>query len=160
MLHVAQYQPAIPQNTGAIARQCVGMNAHLHIIGPTSFEVTDHAAKRAGLDYWPYLHLTLHGDVDTFLEWLGTRRVWLITKFGGTRFDQADYADEDVLLLGNENHGVPEHIHQQFADTRLWIPMPGTDKGNVRSYNVSNAAAIVLACARVRVSPDLRPDPA
>ncbi|MEQ9454035.1 MAG: tRNA (cytidine(34)-2'-O)-methyltransferase [Phycisphaeraceae bacterium] len=155
MLHVAIYRPVIPQNTGAIARQCVGMNAHLHLIGPLGFEITDHAVKRAGLDYWPYLNLTEYDDDQGFFSWLGARRVWLITKFGGQRFDQADYADEDVLMVGNENHGVPESIHQRFAETRVSIPMPGTSQGNVRSYNVSNALAIVLATAVVRVDPDL-----
>ncbi|QDU71208.1 tRNA (cytidine(34)-2'-O)-methyltransferase [Mucisphaera calidilacus] len=152
MLHVAMYRPVIPQNTGAVARQCVGMNAHLHLIGPMGFEITDHAVKRAGLDYWPYLHLTEYADEAAFYDWLGERRVWLITKFGGTRFDRADYEDEDVLMVGNENHGLPESIHERHSGTRVSIPMPGTSLGNVRSYNVSNAAAIVMAMAMVRIA--------
>ena len=45
MLHVALYQPIIPQNVGNIARTCVGMNAHLHIIGPTIVDLSDKAVK-------------------------------------------------------------------------------------------------------------------
>lgn len=155
MLHVAMYRPVIPQNAGAVARQCVGMNAHLHLIGPLGFEVSDHAVKRAGLDYWPFLHLSEYPDAEAFFAWLAGRRVWLVTKFAERRFDQPDYRDEDVIMVGNENHGVPPDIHQRFEATRIGIPMPGTGLGNVRSYNVSNAVAIVLATAMVRVFPDM-----
>lgn len=151
MLHVAMYQPVIPQNTGAVARQCVGMNAHLHLIGPMGFEISDHAVKRAGLDYWPFLHLTEYPDETSFFDWLGDRRLWLITKHGEHRFDRADYRDEDVIMVGNENHGIPESIHKRYPNGRVSIPMPGTDLGNVRSYNVSNAAAIVMAHAMARI---------
>ncbi|MFC1491993.1 tRNA (cytidine(34)-2'-O)-methyltransferase, partial [Nitrospinota bacterium] len=70
MLHVALYQPAIPQNTGNIGRLCVGMGAHLHIIQPTAFDLSDNMVRRAGLHYWPNLTHTLHDDADAFLDWL------------------------------------------------------------------------------------------
>ena len=147
MMHVALYQPAIPQNTGAVARQCVGMNAHLHLIGPMKFEISDHAVKRAGLDYWPYLLHTIHTDAQAFLDWLGDRNVWLVTKHAPLRYDQPDYADEQVLIFGNENLGLPETWHARWPSQQVAIPMPGTSSGNVRSYNLSNAVAIVLAQA-------------
>ncbi len=156
MIHVALYQPAIPQNTGNIARLCVGMNAHLHIIGPIIFDMSDRAVRRAGLDYWPYLTLTHHETPAAFLDWLGSREPWLITKHGTYRFDQAPYADEDVLLLGNENTGLPEDWHARWPHRRIHIPMPGNSGSGdtfrgVRSYNLANTAAIVLATAIVRV---------
>ncbi len=150
MLHVALYRPAIPQNTGAIARQCVGMNTHLHLIGPLGFDISDHAVKRAGLDYWPHLTLTHHDDDERFLAWLGGRLPWLVTKHGPTRFDRAPYADDDVLIFGNENTGLPDTWHQRWSNRRVFIPMPGAATGNVRSYNLANAVAIVLAQAGVR----------
>ena len=71
MLHVALYQPKIPPNTGNIARQCVGMDAVLHLIGPLEFDIDEHAVKRAGLDYWPYLNLHQHDQPQDFIDWLG-----------------------------------------------------------------------------------------
>jgi len=143
MLHVALYQPVIPQNTGNIARQCVGMEAHLHLVGPLGFEVTDKTVKRAGLDYWEHLTLTQHDTPEDFFDWLGDRQPWLITKFGKHRFDQAPYRDGDVLLFGAEKNGLPQEVHDRFPGRGIYIPV----LGKVRSYNLGNAVAAVLGLA-------------
>ncbi len=143
MLHVALYQPLIPPNTGNVARQCVGMNAALHLIGPLGFELSDTQLKRAGLDYWPHLKLTVHESPEIFLEWLGERKPWVVTKFGTQRYDSPRYADGDVLLLGRETTGLPPEWLKRWPDRTISIPILGP----VRSYNLSNAAAIVLAQA-------------
>ncbi len=163
MFHVALYHPAIPQNTGNIARTTVGFGAHLHLIHPMKFEITDHAVKRAGLDYWPSVKLTEHDSDDAFLAWLDSHtktsgaRVWLVTKFGDTRFDQPDYREGDVFLFGNENTGLPQTWHDDLPGRypgggRIEIPMPGPADGapNIRSLNVANTVAIVLATAVAR----------
>lgn len=146
MLHVAIYQPKIPPNTGNIARQCVGMTAHLHLIGPHDLDLSSRAVKRAGLDYWEHLTLTQHPTPESFLDWLGDREPWLVTKRGDLRFDQAPYRDGDVLLFGNEIDGLPPQWHDRWPHRRVVIPIVG----NVRSYNLSNAVAIVLSQAFVR----------
>jgi tRNA (cytidine/uridine-2'-O-)-methyltransferase len=148
MLHVALYQPAIPQNTGNIGRLCVGMGAHLHIIQPTVFELNDKTLRRAGLDYWGDLTHVVHADADAFLDWLGEREPWLITKFGQVRFDEAAYCDGDVLILGNENTGLPEEWHERWPERRVFIPIHGP----IRSYNIANTAAIVLAQGMIRLN--------
>jgi tRNA (cytidine/uridine-2'-O-)-methyltransferase len=143
MIHIALYQPRIPPNTGNIARQCVGMNAPLHLIGPIAFDLSDHAVKRSGVDYWPNLNLTLHDSPEHFLAWLGDRRVWPVSTHGRLRYDRADYADGDVLLFGNETDGLPAAWRDRWADRLVRIPMPGA----VRSYNLSNAVALVAGQA-------------
>ena len=161
MLHVALYHPAIPQNTGNISRTTVGFGAALHLIHPMSFAIDDAKVKRAGLDHWDHVRLTEHADDAAFLAWLdGHRaatgaRAWLVTKFADVRFDRASFGSEDVLVLGNENTGLPEEWHRRFAGTRLYIPMPGAAGSNLRSYNLANAAAIVLATATCALRPDL-----
>ena len=144
MLEVALYQPSIPPNTGNIARQCVGMRARLHLIGPLGFDIDDKALRRAGLDYWKHLDLTLHETPDAFLDWLGDRRCWLVSKHGQLRYDQPDYQDGDVLIFGNELDGVPADWRR--PDRTLYIPILGP----VRSYNLSNAVALVLAQASLK----------
>jgi tRNA (cytidine/uridine-2'-O-)-methyltransferase len=146
MLHLVLYHPAIPQNTGNIARTTVGFNAHLHLIKPYKFEITDHAVQRAGLDYLPDVQLTEHDSDDAFLDWLQDRDPWLITKFGDQRFDQPTYHQDDILILGNENTGLPDPWLKRWQHRRVCIPI----LGNIRSYNLANAAAIVLAHASVK----------
>lgn len=145
MLHVVLYQPAIPPNTGNVSRQCVGMGAHLHLIAP-KFEVSSNTVKRAGLDYWDHLTLSQYETDDAFLDWLGDRSPWLVTKFGEQRYDSPCYADEDVLIFGNENTGLPEDWRERWLKRTVHLPMLGP----IRSYNLSNTVAIVLAQATLK----------
>jgi len=148
MLNVVLFQPAIPQNTGTIARQCIGMNCRLHLIGPLGFEITNKRLIRAGLDYWEHLDLTHHDSPDAFIEWLDGRQPWLVTKFGDTRYDKAPYQDEDIIIFGNENKGLPDGWHQQYKDRLLSIPM----NPKIRSYNQANAVSLVVAQANVNAN--------
>ncbi len=158
-MHVALYQPQIPGNTGNIGRLCVGMNATLHIIGPCAFDFSEKSLRRAGLDYWPNLRWHLYPGPDEFLAWLGTRQPWLVSKFGAQRFDQASYESDAVLILGNEVRGLPDEWHQRWPTRTVSIPILGP----IRSYNLANAAAMVLSQANARtgafdgVQPAARP---
>jgi tRNA (cytidine/uridine-2'-O-)-methyltransferase len=144
-MHLALYQPQVPPNTGNIGRLCVGMRAHLHIIGPCGFDFSDKALRRAGLDYWPHLEWTLHAGPEAFLEWLGAREPWLVTKFGARRFDEPRYVEDDVIILGNEVRGLPAEWHERWPQRGIHIPILGP----IRAYNLANAAAMVLAQARL-----------
>ncbi|MBI4843187.1 MAG: tRNA (cytidine(34)-2'-O)-methyltransferase [Nitrospirae bacterium] len=146
MLHIALYQPEIPPNTGAIARQCVGMNARLHIIKPITFELSRGKAKRAGLDYWDDLKMTIHNDAGKFLLWLGKREPWLVTKKGILRYDKPCYKDEDIMIFGNETKGLPAEWLRQWAERTVSVPI----LGNVRSYNLANTVSILLAEASLK----------
>jgi tRNA (cytidine/uridine-2'-O-)-methyltransferase len=146
MIHIALYQPIIPQNVGNIARTCVGMNAHLHIIGPTIVDLSDKAVKRAGLDYWDDLKLTQHESPEAFFSWSdqSSGTMYAITKFATTRFDKPAYQDNDILLFGSEREGLPREVHARFEpEQKIAIPIPGA----VRSYNLGNTVAILLATA-------------
>ena len=146
MLHVVLYQPEIPPNTGNIARQCVGMNACLHIVGPINMDLSSSAVKRAGLDYWDQLDLVVHQQSDNFLNWLGDRKPWLVSKHGKLRYDRADYSDGDILILGNEITGLPEEWISRWSDRTVYVPMIG----KIRSYNLANTAGIILAHASLK----------
>lgn len=146
MIHVVLYQPEIPPNTGNIARQCVGMSAHLHLVGPLNFDISKKAVKRAGLDYWEALKLTVHEDPEGFLCWLGDRNLWLVSKFGKMRYDVPPYGDEDVLIFGNETSGVPEEWLSRWKERSVFVPI----LGKVRSYNLANTVSVVLAHASLK----------
>jgi len=146
MIHVALYQPEIPPNTGSIARQCAGMKACLHIIGPIEFDISDSAVKRAGLDYWPEVVLQMHESPGEFLNWLGEHQPWLVTKYGSIRYDFAGYRDGDIIVFGNENKGLPEEWKERWSERTVCVPI----MGNIRSYNLSNTVSIVLAQANLK----------
>jgi len=145
MLHVALFRPEIPPNVGNIARQCVGMRARLHLIGPLEIDLRDRAVRRAGLDYWENVDLALHEAPEDFLAWLDEegRAPWPVSKHGSVRFDQAEFRDGDVLLFGSETRGLPAAWRARWLPRMVYVPMAGT----IRSYNLANTASVVLAQA-------------
>ena len=54
-LHVVLVEPAIPPNTGNVARLCAATGCALHLVEPLGFSIDDRELKRAGLDYWASL---------------------------------------------------------------------------------------------------------
>lgn len=138
-MHLVLYQPQVPGNTGTIGRICIGLDADLHLIGPWAFDLSEKAVRRAGLDYWKSVRLTLHPSPADFLAWLGDRTPWLTTKAGSVRYDRAAFRRDDVLLFGNEQRGLPEDWCARWHDRRLAIPIIGP----IRSYNLACAAAVI-----------------
>ena len=146
MLNIVLFQPEIPPNTGNISRQCVGMNAQLHIIKPIGFDLDDNSVRRAGLDHWNELQLSVHNNPDDFLKWLGDRTPWLVTKHGNLRYDKPAFRDDDIIILGSETNGLPEQWLERWPDNTLYIPIIG----KIRSYNLANTAGIILAQASLK----------
>ena len=67
-LNIVLHEPEIPANTGNIGRTCVATGTRLHLIKPLGFDISDKAVKRAGLDYWPKLDVTVYESYEDFLE--------------------------------------------------------------------------------------------
>lgn len=67
-LNIVLVEPEIPQNTGNISRTCACTGASLHLVKPLGFSIDDTHLKRAGLDYWKYLDVTVHESLADFLE--------------------------------------------------------------------------------------------
>jgi len=65
-MNVVLYEPEIPPNTGSVARLCAATRTTLHLVEPLGFEIDDKHLKRAGLDYWPYVDLQVHGSWEEF----------------------------------------------------------------------------------------------
>ncbi len=139
--NIVLVEPEIPNNTGSVGRLCVGSKSHLHLIKPMGFEITDSRVKRAGLDYWPDLELTLY---ENFEEWLNTvedkSRVFLFSSKASRAYHQIEFKKGDWLVFGKESVGLSQKVLNIFPDQQLTIPFPG----KVRSFNLSNAVAMAI----------------
>lgn len=142
MLQVVLFQPEIPPNTGNIARLCVGARCRLHLIEPLGFSLDEKQLRRAGLDYWEDLDLSVHKSWPDFAATVEKpARVFYITKFGETVYWNTRFQAGDYLVFGRETKGLPPEILAAASpEQKLRIPMPGP----VRSLNLSNACALVL----------------
>ena len=146
-LRVALFEPRIPPNTGNIARTCAAFGLPLDLIEPLGFSLDDRYLKRAGLDYWPHVDLTIHKDIDAFFESLTQpSRVIGCSRRGGILLREMEFQQGDVLLFGSEDTGLSEAVRSRCSQITT-ISMPcsaGEDgQGGVRSLNLSVACAIV-----------------
>ncbi len=139
LFHVVLVEPEIPQNTGNIGRTCVATRAHLHLIEPMSFEISDRTLKRAGLDYWPHLEWTRHPNFQAWNESVqNPERVFYFTTKAKKLYTEVDYREGDVLVFGKETKGLPPEIIQRNEDRAVKIPLLGP----ARSLNLATSVAI------------------
>lgn len=146
-LRVALWEPQIPPNTGNIARTCAAFGLPLDLIEPLGFSLEDRYLKRAGLDYWPHVDLTIHKDTDAFFKSLGKdSRVIGCSRRGGVPLQEMQFERGDVLLFGREDTGLSEATRSRCSQitTISMSCSAGEDgQGGVRSLNLSVACAIV-----------------
>lgn len=141
--HIVLYEPVIPANTGNIARTCAATDTPLHLIEPLGFKTDDRQLKRAGLDYWHDVEIYQHKNLEAFMESIGDKKLYLITKFADRVYSDVDYtADEDVyFMFGKETTGLPEAFMKEHEENCLRIPM---NDEHVRSLNLSNTACMIV----------------
>ena len=141
--HIVLYEPVIPANTGNIARTCAATDTPLHLIEPVGFQTDDKQLKRAGLDYWHDVEIYQHKNLEAFMESIGDKKLYLITKFADKVYSDVDYtADEDVyFMFGKETTGLPEAFMKEHEENCLRIPM---NDEHVRSLNLSNTACMIV----------------
>lgn len=141
LFNVVLVHPQIPNNTGNIGRTCVATHSHLHLIEPLGFEISDKRVKRAGLDYWDDLEITVHPSFDTWMKSLSsTDRVFFFSARAEVSMYDLELRKGDWLVFGEEASGLPEEIKERFAQQLIKIPFPG----KVRSFNLANAVAMAL----------------
>jgi tRNA (cytidine/uridine-2'-O-)-methyltransferase len=141
-LNIVLVEPSIPPNTGNISRLCAATGSRLHLIEPLGFDVSDKAVRRAGLDYWDSVDITVHPDFETFLKKNSKSRKYFFSTAGKRMFYEAEFQPGDYLIFGNETVGLSDQIIDvQPAEQLLNIPIK---LDCVRSLNLSNCAAIVL----------------
>ena len=141
-LHIVFVEPEIPGNTGNIARTCAATGAHLHLVKPLGFDIDEKAVRRAGLDYWPYVNLTVYENLDEFLEKNADRRMFLATTKGSQRYTDVEYEDDDMILFGKETAGLPRDFIAQNSSMVIRIPL--SEDTRLRSLNLANSANIIL----------------
>ena len=141
-IHIVLVEPEIPPNTGNIARSCAATDSILHLVRPLGFSLDEKSLRRAGLDYWPYVRLEVHDSLADFLAENEGRRMWLATTRGGRLHTEADFHDEDMILFGKETAGLPRDFIEERKEWAVRIPM--SENTRLRSFNLSNAANIVL----------------
>ena len=142
MFNVVLVEPEIPPNTGNIGRLCLAAGAHLHLVRPLGFSLDDKQLRRAGLDYWHEVKVTLW---DSFAELQSAQppeaRYWYLTTKTKRAYWDEQFHDHDFLVFGRETKGLPEPLLADNRDHLLTIPMASE---STRSLNLATSVGIVL----------------
>ena len=140
--HVILVAPEVPWNTGNIGRTCLGAGAYLHLIKPLGFSLGDKELKRAGLDYWHRVQVSIWEDFDGFYSETAPRpeEVAVFTKNGLDPYWEMPNPNRLFLIFGSETKGLSKSILQRFRSSTYHIPT--TD--DIRCLNLSTAVGIAL----------------
>ena len=140
MLNIVLHEPVIPANTGNIGRTCCATGTRLHLIGPLGFSLSEKALKRAGMDYWQHLDVTVYDDYNDFLCKNPDAKIYYATTKAPNVYTEVKYEPDCYIMFGKESAGIPEEILVNNQETCVRIPM----NPQIRSLNLSNSVAIVL----------------
>ena len=139
-MNIVLFEPEIPANTGNIGRTCVATGTKLHLIEPLGFSLSEKALKRAGMDYWKDLDVTVYSCYEEFLEKNPGAKIYMATTKATHVYSDVKYEKDCYIMFGKESAGIPEEILLQNKQNTVRIPM----MGEIRSLNLSNSVAIVL----------------
>ena len=139
-MNIVLFEPEMPMNTGNIGRTCVATNTRLHLIEPLGFKLNEKAVKRAGLDYWDKLDVTVYSDFQDFLDRNPGAKIYMATTKAPKTYTEVEYEPDCYIMFGKESAGIPEEILVEHEETCIRIPM----LPEIRSLNLSNSVAIVL----------------
>ena len=139
MLNIVLVEPEIHMNTGNIGRTCVVTGSRLHLIRPLGFDLSEKAVKRAGLDYWHMVDISVYPSLEDFFRKNPDPDLWLATTKAPQKYTEATFRDNCWLFFGKETAGLPADLREKYYDRCIRIPM----RPDARSLNLANSVAIL-----------------
>ena len=140
--HVVLVAPEVHWNTGNVGRTCLGASASLHLVRPLGFSLDSRQVKRAGLDYWPRVDLSVWDSFDHFLAGMAPvpGEICLFAKRGSRSYRRMPLQARMFLIFGSETRGLPDAVLQRYPDAHYHVPITRA----IRSLNLSTAVGIAL----------------
>ena len=111
----------------------------LHICGKPGFSISDKEVKRAGLDYWYDLDLTLWDHFSDLLQHRRQTHFFYATTKAERNYTDVRYEGDVILVFGKETKGLPDELLMAHPERCVRIPM----LPNTRSLNLANSVAIM-----------------
>jgi len=150
MIEIALFQPDIAPNAATVMRMCACFGLKVRVIEPAGFTWNDSMLRRAGMDYLAQAEVIRDTSWQAFRTATAGRRLVLMSTGAALPYTDFAFSPDDIILMGRESAGVPDHVHEA-ADARLLIPM----REGLRSLNVAMACAMVTgeALRQLRMFP-------
>ena len=130
-----------PHNLGALIRCAEGVGAHGLIIPKRRAVGLTPAVSKASCGAIEHLAVAKVTNLAATIDRLKNDGIWIFAaEAGGSTYYDTDFDCPCALVMGSEGEGV-SHLIKEKADYIVSIPM----YGKVNSFNVSTAAAVLLA---------------
>jgi tRNA (cytidine/uridine-2'-O-)-methyltransferase len=102
--------------------------------------LTDKRLKRAGLDYWQHIELSIYENTEEFLEKNKDRKMAFLSSHGTKDYTEIPYEEDSMLVFGKESEGLSKAITDRFKNDLYKIPQYSK---HIRSINLANAVAVI-----------------
>ncbi len=130
-----------PYNLGALIRCAEGVGAHGLIIPKRRASGLTPLVSKASAGAIEHLAIAKVANIASTVEGLKKKGIWTFAaEAGGDAYYDTDMSVPCALIFGSEGEGVSRLVKEK-CDYIVSIPM----YGNVNSFNVSTAAAVILA---------------
>ena len=111
------------------------------MVKPFGFELDDKHLKRAGLDYWQHLPVTVYENEAAFFTQHHQQQMAFFSSHGNKDHWSLDFEDGIFLVFGKESAGLSQEIIKKNGDKLYKIPLYSE---HIRSLNVANAVGIIV----------------
>lgn len=139
--NIVLIEPEIPNNTGNIGRLSLASGCHLHLVKPFGFELNDTRIKRAGLDYWKHVSLTIYESAEDFFTKHLDKKMAFLSSHGAKTYWDIPFEDDMYFIFGKESKGLSAEILEKHPNTTYKIPI---QSAHIRSLNLANAVSVVV----------------
>ena len=130
-----------PYNLGALIRCAEGVGAHGLIIPKRRATGLTPLVTKASAGAIEHLAIAKVSNIAATIELLKKKGLWIYAaEAGGQNYFDTDFTGGCAIVFGSEGNGV-SRIVMENSDFITSIPM----HGKVNSFNVSTAAAVILA---------------
>ncbi len=130
-----------PHNLGALIRCAEGVGAHGLIIPKRRAVGLTSAVSKASCGAIEHLAIAKVTNIAATVTELQEKGIWIFSaEAGGDAYYNTDFNCPCAIVLGSEGEGVSKIVKDK-SDYITSIPM----YGKVNSFNVSTAAAVILA---------------
>lgn len=140
-MNIVLIAPEIPNNTGNIGRLALASGSKLHLVKPFGFELTDKKLKRAGLDYWKHISVSIYENQEEFFKIHGHKKMVFFSAHGTQTHWDITYSEDLFLVFGKESVGLPKDLIAKEDAIVAKIPL---QTPQIRSLNLANAVAIAV----------------
>jgi len=140
-LNIVLIEPEIPMNTGNIGRLSLASGSNLHLVKPFGFELNDKRVKRAGLDYWQHISLTIYESSAEFFSTHKGKEMAFFSSHAEKDHWSLEYKDDMFLIFGKESVGLSNEITRANKSNLYKIPLYSP---HIRSLNLANAVSVVV----------------